>query len=205
MASKEKAKVGRPRKFDSDEMIDAALELFWSNGFGATTTRALETHMGMNQSSLYNAFGSKGALLELAITRYRDRVTSSLLDPLESAGDGLDSLGRFFTELQTWITDDGSRGCLLINLMAEDGGESDGVSAHTQSYRKRMRRAFGAALRRAATLDEIDVDDVESRSHLLLGMVLGLNIAARGGASASELAGIVAATRKQVLDWRLLR
>ena len=144
------AAPGRPREFDESVVLDAALEVFWTDGYRSTTTRALEERLGLSQSSIYNAFGSKELLLEAALSRYEDRTGAELLDPLEASSVGLAAADRFFVDLGRWVTSQGRRGCLLINMMAEDGGRSAGLVARTRRYRRRVRDALQRALERAA-------------------------------------------------------
>jgi AcrR family transcriptional regulator len=62
---------GRPRKQQPvrpgatarDEILDAAAELFTSQGFANTSTRAIADAVGMRQSSLYHHFGTKDDIL----------------------------------------------------------------------------------------------------------------------------------------------
>ena len=82
---------GRPRLFDEESAIDAAVDLFWERGYRNSTTRELETALGMRQSSIYNAFGSKQGLLLQAIDRYEERVEVDLLSLLEGEGDGYEA------------------------------------------------------------------------------------------------------------------
>src|ERR1700759_5692402 len=63
---------GRPRAFDLDEAVDRALELFWRQGYAATTVADLTAAIGINPPSLYKAFGSKQDLFERAVQRYAD-------------------------------------------------------------------------------------------------------------------------------------
>ncbi len=202
MADRRNSSVGRPRSFETEAIVDGALELFWRKGFAATTTRALETELGLNQSSLYNAFGSKRQLLVTVLARYQERVTNQLLVPLEESRGGLSSLTTFFGALARWVATDGRRGCLLINLMAEDGGGDGELSTLIGDYRSRMRRGFRAAIKRAVDLSETADCDTDARADLLVGLVLGINIGARGGASANELRGIARAARTQIVNWR---
>lgn len=188
--------AGRPRSFQRDEVLDEALEVFWRNGYRATTTRQLEQKLGLSQSSIYNAFGSKHALLMAALSRYEDRITTELVDPLEQSSGGLDGVGRFFDRLATWVTHEGSRGCMIINLMAEDGGEDSEITRRTQAYRHRVRSALGDALRRDG------VPAAGARADVLYGMVLGLNIAARGGSPEAELNRLVASVHEVLAGWR---
>jgi len=188
--------TGRPRSFEHQEVLDRALELFWRNGYRATTTRELEQHLGLSQSSIYNAFGSKRGLLLAALTSYEDRITSELLVPLEAAENGLDGVDQFFDSLTQWVTHDGKRGCMIINLMAEDAGENEGITKRTRAYRERVRSALEKALTRS------NVSDAPSRADLLYGMVLGLNIAARGGGLSAEVERLVASAHTVIASWR---
>lgn len=193
---------GRPRTFDVDRALDDALELFWREGYRSTSTRDLEAALGINQSSLYNAFGSKEQLLTAALDRYEQRIDAEVVAPLATSDAGLAAVDAFFSDLHRWVTREGKRGCLIINLMAEDGGEDAVITRRTRRYRRRVRRALEEALQRAAARGEISEAGLEGRVQLLFGMVLGLNIAVRGGASAAEVAAILAGVREQIDSWR---
>ncbi len=194
---------GRPRRFEMDELLDSALELFWKRGYRATATRDLEAALGVSQSSIYNTFGSKQGLLEAALQRYEQLADQELVGPLEASDKGLEAIEAFFLALGHWVTHQGRRGCLLINMMAEDGGVTDAIKKRARTYRKRVRGAIRDGLVRAANSGEaIDVE-LDTRADLLLGLVLGLNIAARGGATSRELGSLLDAVRAQLHSWRL--
>ena len=194
---------GRPRRFEMEGVLDAALELFWKQGYRTTTTRDLETALGLRQSSIYNAFGSKQGLLEAALNRYEALTDRELLRPLEQSQEGLTALDTFFVALAHWVTHQGRRGCMLINMMAEDGDTTAAITQRSRSYRSRVRAALREGLARAAGKGEIQDSALDDRADLLVGLVLGLNIAARGGASESELDRLLAAVRTQIGSWRV--
>ncbi len=194
---------GRPRSFDEGRVLDAALELFWQQGYRGTSTRQLEVALGLSQSSLYNAFGSKHGLLAAALDRYEARLDAELLRPLEYSDQGLGAIDAFLDALAHWVTHDGRRGCMIINLMAEDGGASDAITQRTRAYRQRVRTALRGSLERAARLGETDEGSLDARAEMLFGLVLGLNIAARGGAARSEIDGLLAAAHHAVAGWQL--
>lgn len=192
----------RPRQFDRHEVLDAALELFWQHGYGATTTRDLESHLGLNSSSLYNAYGSKHGLLDAALDRYQDLLDDELLRPL-SATASVDGIVGFFDRLVELVTDCGRRGCLLVGMMAEDTGRDPAMIERTRAYRGRVRRGLRDALARSAAAGDTAADDGDERADLLLTLILGLNIAARGGAARDELDRMLAAVRHQIRRWRI--
>lgn len=193
---------GRPRSFETDKVLDAAVDLFWKHGYRATTTRDLATVLGLTQSSIYNAFGSKQGLLTATLERYEAIATEQLVRPLEDSAEGVAAIELFFSNLGGWVTGEGRHGCMLINMMAEDGGTTDALTQRARTYRWRVRDALHLALTRAAEQGEIVGASCESRADLLLGLVLGFNIAARGGASVRELARLMSAVQRQLADWR---
>ncbi|ANW65529.1 TetR family transcriptional regulator [Mycobacterium sp. djl-10] len=54
----------RPGKTAREEILDAAAELFTTNGFASTSTRAIADAVGMRQASLYHHFATKDDLLD---------------------------------------------------------------------------------------------------------------------------------------------
>src|SRR5258708_37217740 len=64
------AVVGRPRGFDRDTALEAAMFLFWRKGFATTSMNDLCDAMGVGSPSLYAAFGSKEALYLEAVEQY---------------------------------------------------------------------------------------------------------------------------------------
>ncbi|MFH9354920.1 TetR/AcrR family transcriptional regulator [Kitasatospora sp. NPDC017646] len=109
--------MARPRKFDTEAAIGAAMETFWSKGYTATSTDDLAESTGMLRGSLYNAFGGKRQLFELALRRYREggaagnRTMSDDQPPLERVRQLLR------TGVDQTATD--HRGCLAVNTITE--------------------------------------------------------------------------------------
>src|SRR4051812_14500837 len=69
---------GRPREFNIERALDAALMLFWRHGYEGTSLAALTDAMGINVPSLYAAFGNKETLFKRALDRYVQRPASYL-------------------------------------------------------------------------------------------------------------------------------
>jgi TetR/AcrR family transcriptional regulator, transcriptional repressor for nem operon len=62
--------MARPREFDEDVVLDAAIQCFWNRGFEATSVKDLIDRTGITAASLYNAFGDKRALFRAALDHY---------------------------------------------------------------------------------------------------------------------------------------
>lgn len=198
MATSAVSRGGRPRQFELDDVLSRTLLLFWRRGYRNTTTRDLEAVLGITQSSLYNAFGSKAALLDAVIDRYQSAVDESLLLPLSQSPDGCSALKTFFRDVSAWNATDG-RGCLMVNLMADEAPTNPAVAERTRAHLDRVRAALRVAVERTCPTEGTDV--VDHRTSLLLAATFGLNIAARAGASRTELARMVAGVEAEIGSW----
>jgi TetR/AcrR family transcriptional repressor of nem operon len=125
----------------------------------------------------------------------------ALIQPLRSSEDGIAALLRYFSDLSDWITRDGRQGCMLINLMAEDGGKNPAFAARAKRYRNRVKQSLRVVLDTASKRGEIYAGDNESRAMILIGLTLGLNIAARFCASPDELKQMTDAIQNQIQSW----
>ncbi|MEK9754967.1 MAG: helix-turn-helix domain-containing protein, partial [Rhodospirillaceae bacterium] len=67
--------MARPREFNREQVLERAMQVFWSKGYAATSMRDLTEAMGLSKSSLYDTFGSKHDLFLESIDFYRDNVT----------------------------------------------------------------------------------------------------------------------------------
>jgi len=61
------------RQFNENEVLGAALDLFWAKGYGATTMQHLADATGVQRGSLYNAYGGKDQLFLRAYQEYGRR------------------------------------------------------------------------------------------------------------------------------------
>jgi TetR/AcrR family transcriptional repressor of nem operon len=193
---------GRPREFDTERALEQAMHLFWRQGYRGTTTRDLESALGVTQSSLYQAFGSKADLMETVLDRYQQLIDESLIQPLMRGDDGLAALDRFFSDLADWLAEDDGRGCLIGRLMSEPDRPDPRLQAPVDRYRSRLRAAVGGALSRAAEDGDVPTDTVESRTGVLVGMVLGLNQAVQAGYDPAAQRRLADAIRSEIGRWR---
>lgn len=61
---------GRPRRFDPEEAVATAQQLFHARGYDAVSVADLTAALGINPPSFYAAFGSKAGLYARVLQRY---------------------------------------------------------------------------------------------------------------------------------------
>ena len=63
--------MARNKAFEKEIVLEKAKELFWKQGFHATSVQNLVDHLGINRASIYDTFGGKNKLYETALESYR--------------------------------------------------------------------------------------------------------------------------------------
>lgn len=114
--------MGRTKAFNSDDVLEKAMNLFWQQGYEATSMSQLEKALGINKFSIYNSFGNKHALFLQALTRYREQRFSLMLLCLTQGNGGLPNIELFFKTLLLFLTTQQARiGCFMTNTSLEVG------------------------------------------------------------------------------------
>lgn len=109
-------KRGRPRNYDPEAALNAALTVFWQHGFAGTSLDELSAATGMNRPSLYAAFGDKKSIYRKSM----DQFSQTFLGKLEGnlfAGLSLeeDLINFYKAALSEYIADsDTALGCPVI-------------------------------------------------------------------------------------------
>jgi len=91
-----KPRVGRPRKFDRDDVVAKAMRVFWTNGFTQTSIDDLVGGTNVGAQSLYNAFGNKKDLFIQALNLYLSTVTRDALKRAENTNSAIDGICAVF-------------------------------------------------------------------------------------------------------------
>lgn len=146
--------MARTRAFDTDEVVQAARDVFWTLGYDAAAMPDLERATGLGRSSLYNAFGSKRGLFDAAVQSYLDEVVRPRLAAVAAAADGAAGLRGYFDSIADALEAgraDHQRGCLLLTVSSGRSGQDGLVRAAVDAYRVEVTEAFTGALLRDAT------------------------------------------------------
>ena len=187
---------GRPRTFDDDAVVAAAMELFWRSGYAGVSVPDLSAATGLSTSSLYNAYGSKLSLYEAALDHYLEtRIADRMVGPLRRGSDGLADVDAFLKRLAATTRIRPPRGCLAVNTIAEFRHAAPAIATRTSRYRAELREGLRAALGRAATAGEIPPETVDLRVETIVPIVVAFNLLVAAGAPARETRELLAATR----------
>jgi len=184
--------AGRPRQFDADLALDAALAVFWRQGYEGTSLDDLTAAMGINRPSLYAAFGNKEQLFRRAVRRYIEGPAAQLRTALRepTARRVVEKLWKESIALVT--SPDGPRGCFLIQSALACGKEAQGLKQIVTRTRQRMQTRLRLRFQRAVAEGDLPTTaDPAQWARYVATVSQGLAVQAAAGASAEELAAVV--------------
>ena len=161
------ARLGRPARFTTDELLDVVVAEFNARGYDATSMEDLARATGLTKSAVYHHVAGKEALLRLALTRAVDALFAVLDEPASRTGPAVDRLAHVVRRAAEVLV------ALLpyVTLLLRVRGNTD-----SERWALERRRDFD---RRLASLvqDAIDAGDVRADvdprlvTRLLFGMV----------------------------------
>lgn len=183
--------VGRPRTFDVEAVLEAAMLLFWEQGYEATSLAQLREATGLSSASLYGAFGSKEGLFEKAVEHYvggPGSVTDVVADEAVSAREAVARLLHGSIDMQTDASH--PRGCLvaLSGTVRAPGAGDAGARAVVAARRATDRARIRACVVRGVAAGELAADtDVDGATSMIHGFLLGISTQVCDGTPARHL------------------
>lgn len=186
------ATKGRPREFDLDDALAAALRVFWSKGYEGASMVELTEAMGITKPSLYAAFGNKEALFRKALDLYeREKmayVGQALAKP--TAREVAEHLLRGSVENQTSSCE--PRGCLGVISSVACGSEAESIREEVLERGKVAKHALIDRMERAKVEGDLPTHvDVEALTGFLYALMQGMAVQAGAGANRAELDRLV--------------
>lgn len=144
---------GRPREFDRDAALNAAMETFWRQGYMQTTLADLCAAMGISAPSFYCAFGTREDIFLETVAHYKKQYWDKALVRLMREEDVRTALKNFVEDaVHIYMRPGLPKGCFVdISTVGLAPGETRIIEAlaaldrETEAlFRKRLLRAIEA-------------------------------------------------------------
>lgn len=118
--------MSRPRVLNDDELLDRARDIFWRQGYAATSLRDLTEATSLSAAALYNRFHDKAGLFREVLRRYADTgLSGTFLPRLAALPNPADAVVGLFAELLALsCSTDTPSGCLLINTALDGAADT---------------------------------------------------------------------------------
>lgn len=168
----------RQREFDTDQALEAAMQIFWDKGFEATSLSDLTTAMGIQRPSLYAAFGDKKELFETALRRYTTLHAAQVRSRLQHTSSVKEAFRALFEHIgaEGDVTD-ARHGCFCINTMVELAPHDPKFAVLTREHQMYLVAIFKETIERGQETGELSNDlDSSALSKSLVVSMIGLTV-----------------------------
>jgi TetR/AcrR family transcriptional repressor of nem operon len=179
----------RTKQFDERQALVAAMLVFWEKGYEGTSIHDLEQAMGLNRTSIYNAFGNKRAIFERVMACYKESVMSALFAELENAPTVKQGVRRMLNgALDMHFDEDNPGGCLVVLSVVESGQYDEQMQSELQQSLQQLKAAVQARLSMAKRSGELAKDlDVGSTATTIATTMAGMMVLGKANFSKASL------------------
>ena len=190
--SKSKKGRGRPRGFDRETTLRAAMLLFWKQGFDGTSYTDLTRVTGMSKPTIYAAFGDKVELFRKAMMLYAEQATKVYEKALEqpTAREAVEACLRLARGLNE--TTDEPRVCFLVQGALTGSADTQDLRAELSALQRQATHLLQKRLERGKRKGELPAtSNTKVMAEYFTSVVTGLSIQASNGATSRDLHQVV--------------
>lgn len=187
-----KRHAGRPREFDRNTALQAAMRVFWRHGYEGASLTELTEAMGISRPSLYATFGDKAGLFRETVATYtevRDHHFEDAL-ALPTAREVADRILR--PNPTSCSNPDNPAGCFLVQGALVGSEDSDCMRHELATIRAQGNEQLAERFERAK--DEGDLPpgvDPTTLAYYVSSLSYGLSIQASSGVSWEKLNHVI--------------
>jgi TetR/AcrR family transcriptional repressor of nem operon len=181
--------MARTQEFDRNEVLQAAMTLFWSKGYEATSLADLLQATGLSKSSLYASFGDKRSFFLEAFELYRKQRLEYLDRILNAGPSALQALKNVLWQiaLQAMQTDD-TYGCMVANEAVELGPHDADIQQLVLADFQEVEERFYQTLLRAQVEGSVSVmKDARGLARFMIVTLQGIQVMARANSDRDRL------------------
>jgi AcrR family transcriptional regulator len=183
---------GRPLRFNQEDALESALQVFWSRGYEGASMSELVEALGINKPSIYATFGNKETLFHKALAKY-------LAGPVAFVGKAISEptakqvAETFLKGAVEFYTDKSHPpGCMVVQGALTCGQGSELIQQELLSHRQKLEKSFKRRFDLAKTQGDLPPNvDSSDLAKYLTTIHQGMSVQATSGASKKELLAVV--------------
>jgi len=184
--------MARPQKYNQPMVLNAASDLFNTQGYRGTSIEQLLEVTQLSRSSLYHGFGNKEAMY-LKVMDHIAAESAVLYKDLANEHGPEDFLRLFF---QCYHTDTLARipgkGCLLVNTVVELADSEPVLVKRAIDYLKLAEQSLTIYFKRAQKNGQLaDQHNPKALAKFYMNTKKGLMVSLRHGTPLKELTGVI--------------
>jgi len=191
---------GRPKAFDEQEALTAAMHYFWEHGYANTSLDNLLIAMGIKKSSFYATFKSKEEVFSRCLALYREETHKQFQALKAQVGPKEAMLMLTHSTIKELKETGNVKGCLLINSGKECYNRYTELSHQIKIEFNFVQDLFVEFVKEAQELGEIkSKKDAHVISGRYMNTLNGLVVTIQAGATQALIDDLVESL-KEILE-----
>lgn len=179
----------RHKEFNPDDLLNAAVELFWRQGYKSTSIDQLVAESGVAKYGIYSSLGSKQEMFRKVLARYALDRHRDIQSPLRKDGASLPDIHAFFRgAVERATKPDAPHGCLMVNTALELGKAEPEIKAIVDAFFDDLTDVMLGCLERAVAAGELHTPTpLKALARYLVGEFRFLLLSAAAGTRRKEM------------------
>ena len=192
----------RPKEFDREVVLATAREVFWRQGYKATSTEDLRLAMRIGRQSFYDTFGSKKQLYLEVLRRYNADGLQAFASELQTTASPLAALRSILLSFSRQNPHQRALGCMGVAAMCEFGVGDPEIAGIGKASVSRLEALLERLLRDAKARGEARASLRErAAARHLSATVLGLKVMSKAGATTEALRDVAVAALESIAPY----
>jgi TetR/AcrR family transcriptional repressor of nem operon len=176
--------MARPREFDAEQALDAAISVFREYGYEGSSAQMLVDAMGIGRQSLYAAFGDKWQLYRSAVGRYGMGECAAHLGAMRGGARAIDGIQAMLRR----VVETADQPCLGVGSISEFGVSRPDLTEINALLARSLRVVIAGRVRDAQREGDVAAGlDPDAIADFLIANIAGIRVAGRGGADRATL------------------
>ena len=182
--------MARNREYDLDDVLDKAVQLFWRQGYKATSVNDIVHATGLNTASMYKEFGDKDGVFEAALAHYREHIIGPRIRTLTEQPN-IEGVEMFINSVINGAASPEYKGCLMMNHLSQQHSISPRAAKEIDEFCAMMEYLLAKALANAKAAGEIPAEkDPVTLASFIMCSVHGLVLYGRHPEKKRDLANL---------------
>lgn len=184
--------MARHKEYVKEEVLEAATQVFWENGYEGTSVNELVEATGLHRRSMYDEFEDKDGLFLECLDHFVHETTKDVGELLNQKPLGFQNIESFFSNRVDYVASGKFKGCLLVKSAIEKELLNEDAQKKVQYFLALTEKAFYECLHAAQRRGEIHKDkDCQMLAKYLMCFLEGLMVMGQTTSSKQELRGVV--------------
>lgn len=179
----------RVKLFDEKEVLTRAMNLFWKQGYSATSVQDLVSYLGINRASLYDTFGDKEKLFKKSFELYRKQSIDKICELFQNQSNVKEGFSVLFNNtVNESLLDKDRKGCFAVNNTTELVPNNESCLEILSSNRRNFENIFYEYLKMGQKKGQlVECKDLKSLASFLFVIYNGILVVSKIQTNKKEL------------------